>query len=831
MAKVKINKLPPGFTIKNGKIEKTMQEGGYVTGDQSNYGLVKYDNTSSDKAKDVDVRHSLKAVPRNLANVEAEGGETVLTDLNNDGLFGLYDIKGPRHSKGGVPMNLPDQSFIFSDTRALKLNKKDLNEFGVNSKKKMTPAKLSKKFDLNKYYGAIKEEHADKIQVESAELMMDKNKKDLSKLAFLQESKKNFSDGVPTTAYPYLMSQGIDPIQFTQQVEQISKQRAEQKAIESLPFEQQQQIAMLQQFMGNQPKAQFGAEVDNFNFTLPPIDSIPITPLEPAFNLPENMIKPPIVDQNNNGIPDYIERPGYQQPVESEEIVVSTDAQNTAEEDIQEVVRQEKQKVQAKRKKRSKPKSDKRNRSIDPDFNNELEEYGITLNKDGINETYYKDVQKYKGEGLYGDGAANFEGFIGRWSPIYGKEKMDALVASIGKYGVGQENPEVKAFQNWVNDEYIPSKVQQINQERIDKGYEPLTETELSEFQGKLLNKYGFPGEGFGSGVDGLMGTYTSSRIPIDYSLIQQEPEPEPVEETIELEDPKLGDLGKNPDPAFWLQDMLQLNAIANRERDMFLPWQPAVKNEEADYILEDPTRAIAATNEQLNIEAQALGAFAGPQSQSARMAQAQGRAANNIANEVARVNQRNVGTVNQGLARQNQMNAMLDRERRDRNVKQYDDTQTVLQRYMDEKNFDRESYAKALSNAITNRANTYNLNSIQDYYQIDPTTGGMIGQFSSKAFEPVEPTDPYESVRKAAKAQETYKNITGEAMPNEILQAMITGTDPRQMTNIQRAYNSMPQGYGAAYQPGYYQPGQMPSMKNGGEVKALPFFIGKMGN
>jgi hypothetical protein len=58
----------------------------------------------------------LTRVPREDANIEAEGGETVLSDLNNNGQFGLYDIKGPRHSGGGVPMFLPEQSFIYSDT-------------------------------------------------------------------------------------------------------------------------------------------------------------------------------------------------------------------------------------------------------------------------------------------------------------------------------------------------------------------------------------------------------------------------------------------------------------------------------------------------------------------------------------------------------------------------------------------------------------------------------------------------------------------------------------------------------------------------------------------
>ena len=135
MAKIKINKLPKGFMLEDGKIKQQpkMKEGGmYVTGDQADYGLVTLPqeyygsmSTAFNDTRDDDVRFSLSSVPRENANVEAEGGETVLTDLNNDGTFGLYDIRGPRHSQGGVPMFLPEQSFIYSDTPKLKLSKKE----------------------------------------------------------------------------------------------------------------------------------------------------------------------------------------------------------------------------------------------------------------------------------------------------------------------------------------------------------------------------------------------------------------------------------------------------------------------------------------------------------------------------------------------------------------------------------------------------------------------------------------------------------------------------------------------------------------------------------
>ena len=88
MAKVKINSLPPGITIENGKIVKRMQKGGLTTGDQYDFGLTTTVKTPTNNSENTNnIRYSLNSVPRDQANIEAEGGETVLTDLNNDGLF------------------------------------------------------------------------------------------------------------------------------------------------------------------------------------------------------------------------------------------------------------------------------------------------------------------------------------------------------------------------------------------------------------------------------------------------------------------------------------------------------------------------------------------------------------------------------------------------------------------------------------------------------------------------------------------------------------------------------------------------------------------------
>ena len=262
MAKIKINKLPKGFKLVDGKIveDTLMRDGGDLkTGDQADYGLVTtpqnyYGETNFNNSRDENVRYSLSSVPRDNANIEAEGGETVLTDLNSDGDFGLYNITGPRHSKGGVPMFLPEQSFIFSDTPKLKFGKEEMEEFGVTGDKK-TPASISKKFQLNDFYGELDSQYADLISSTSAELMLKKNMSDLSKLAFMQEAKKGFEDGVPLASHPYLLSVGVDPLEFTAKMEAISEEEARQRAIAALTPEQQEQLMMLQAMIAQSEQA------------------------------------------------------------------------------------------------------------------------------------------------------------------------------------------------------------------------------------------------------------------------------------------------------------------------------------------------------------------------------------------------------------------------------------------------------------------------------------------------------------------------------------------------------------------------------------------------
>lgn len=224
---------------------------------------------------------TITKVPREAANLEAEGGETVLT-FDPVGYPLFYTIKGPRHHSGGVPLNLPDDSFIFSDTKEmiirdctiLKMFNKPCN------KKGFTPAALSKQFDINRYRNILQDPDTDEITRNTAESMIKKYVVKLGALALAQESKKGFPQGIPVVAKAYMDAHGIseDDILPDEQPQMQEGQRspADQMPPDQYAQEQQpdgmqnvspdqmdeaqmQQMMMAQQQQGQMPPQQQGA--------------------------------------------------------------------------------------------------------------------------------------------------------------------------------------------------------------------------------------------------------------------------------------------------------------------------------------------------------------------------------------------------------------------------------------------------------------------------------------------------------------------------------------------------------------------------------------------
>jgi hypothetical protein len=153
----------------------------------------------------------ITAVPRDKANLEAEGGETVYGDINGDGMPEHKIIKGPRHHSGGVPLNLPEDTFIFSDTRGMMIKDPEvLAMFGkAGNKKGYTPAELAKQYDVQKYRKILEDPDTNAIERKTAELMIKKFVIKLGCLALVQESMKGFPQGIPAVAKPCMEAKGL----------------------------------------------------------------------------------------------------------------------------------------------------------------------------------------------------------------------------------------------------------------------------------------------------------------------------------------------------------------------------------------------------------------------------------------------------------------------------------------------------------------------------------------------------------------------------------------------------------------------------------------------
>lgn len=162
---------------------------------------------------DIEVNHTLKPVPRDQANLEAEKDEVVLTQ-GAGGVPDHFIVGGKRHSEGGTPLKLPEDSFIYSDTKDMRIKDPTiLKQFGISGNN-YTPAEVAKKYDISKFKKVLADPDSDDLQRQTAEAMIKNYNLKLAKLALYQESIKGFPQGIPVVAMPYIMENQIDPSSF-----------------------------------------------------------------------------------------------------------------------------------------------------------------------------------------------------------------------------------------------------------------------------------------------------------------------------------------------------------------------------------------------------------------------------------------------------------------------------------------------------------------------------------------------------------------------------------------------------------------------------------------
>lgn len=167
---------------------------------KSNININPYSSSYKDNFNNIDeenipINTSIKPIDREFAELEAEKGEYAFD--SKKGTLGKF--LGNRHAQGGTPVRLPEGSFIFSDYNKITIKKPDVELFKF--KKGGTPAKiLGREIDVkhhNKMIGITDSYNHDTISKKSAELMLQKNFQKLGQIAFLQEEKKGFPEGIP----------------------------------------------------------------------------------------------------------------------------------------------------------------------------------------------------------------------------------------------------------------------------------------------------------------------------------------------------------------------------------------------------------------------------------------------------------------------------------------------------------------------------------------------------------------------------------------------------------------------------------------------------------
>lgn len=190
-------------------------------------------------------------------NIEAEGGETIL-DPNVGGLPAHFNINGPSHAEGGVPMRATENSFIFS--KFLKMPKDIAEYFGYPIKKGKSKTSKISYADAAKKYGSVindarevmADPNATKMDISTAELNIKNSIDKLGQIALAQEASKGFED-IPALSLPYLMRVGADPSALMPMQE-----GSDNEQMEAMQDNEMAEGEMPQARYGGLPKAQSG---------------------------------------------------------------------------------------------------------------------------------------------------------------------------------------------------------------------------------------------------------------------------------------------------------------------------------------------------------------------------------------------------------------------------------------------------------------------------------------------------------------------------------------------------------------------------------------------
>lgn len=661
--------------------------GGTKTGQQTADGALAIQPTAMGGAdidqyigeKPLSTQKTLQPEPREKSNVEVEKGEVVAGDLNGDGMIETYVAGGKRHSQGGTPLNLPDDTFIYSDTKSMKIKNPDiLKKFGKTSGS-YTPATLAKQYDINKYRKILQDPDSDALDKKTAELMIRNYTMKLGALAVAQEGKKGFPQGIPLIAQPFMEANQISEEQvmpryqpkFPKEEETAEEPQEEVGLDESMPTEMPsgEEIAMSPEMMAEAPMAAYGMNMGGYSFPYAPeyedgglVKAQEGTSVQPPYKMNEAYTPKGVVRLNAF-------RKKYGLP-QLRGAVTKEDIKRAAGE------------LQAKI------------AETNPDL---LVDYMTTKSHQPNNE-----LLKIIPAG-------------------YPKTTAGAKKAlADGKLTPAKIKAAYKDNQWWYR--ALDTQVKELSKEEYEKKMKDPSAIK----QGDKLYFNEDP---------------ANPEMYTEYVMKEEEEETTPGTKTEEGDTEDVDqtnydyDMGTPPQAtkAEWTTpDMVNfMGAIRDRgSLRRYYPWAAPVDLEEAQPRYLDVTRPAAAFAEQANIAQQNLAQFTGsPQLASARAMGMQGQLAKNVADLMSNYNNQNVQIANQF----NQANAGIRNQERLKNQeitnRLYDQTTLMNQQYDNSKRAANANIRQAFATGWKNASDLAMVNAMSEQYDVDPRTGQVIFQ------------------------------------------------------------------------------------------------------
>lgn len=150
---------------------------------------------------DSDINSTIKKNDE-FSNVEIEKKEVVL----QPDLSALFTARGKSHRQGGIDVYLKPGAFVFSDDKTLALNKKENEQFEFKYGGDFTPGKCTPAHTLktnidvehyNRLVANLADPKKDDLAKKSSAMMLQKYISTLGNIAYLQEKKKGFPQGLP----------------------------------------------------------------------------------------------------------------------------------------------------------------------------------------------------------------------------------------------------------------------------------------------------------------------------------------------------------------------------------------------------------------------------------------------------------------------------------------------------------------------------------------------------------------------------------------------------------------------------------------------------------